>query len=146
MRALVLAAACALSACASTYAANPNDPVDMAAALGDRGAQYVGLGAVCDANAGGEYRSAMAQTVAHEQERLGVLRGLVSRAYRGRPTDALRTHMASQMMQNGLSAAEFCSEAVRQAQADLKNRADYILALSTPPLTMREARDRGWID
>lgn len=146
MRALVLAAAFLVAACASTYAANPDDPVGMAGALGDRGAQYVGLGAECDARAGGEYRRTMSEIVDAEQARLGVLRGLANRAHRGQPTDALRAHMQAEMLENGLSAAEFCSEAVRQAQADLGRRTDRILTLTTPALTMRGARDRGWIE
>jgi hypothetical protein len=146
IRVLALAAACTLSACASTYVANPNDPVDMAAALGDRGAQYVGMGAVCDANAGGDYRRTMTELVALEQNRLGVLRGLVNRAYHGEATDALRAHMQVEMAENGLSAAEFCSEAVQQARVDLNQRADTILALGNGPLTLSQARDRGYIE
>jgi hypothetical protein len=142
MKRIALVLACLVSACASSLAANPNDPVDMAADLGNRASRYVGMGEVCDAAAGGGYRAAIEQTVESQQDLLGPLSGLVDRAYNGRASRELVTHMQSQMQAHNLSAAQFCTEVVRQADADLSQRTAYILMLGNgAPDTMMYARD-----
>jgi hypothetical protein len=119
----------------------------MAAALGDRGAEYMGLAVLCDGAAGADYSGEMVRIIAREQDRLGVLRGLVNRAYRGEPSDELRAHMHGQMTQHRVTASQFCDAALSQAQADLSRRVDVVLALDAPPpLTLASARDRGWLD
>jgi hypothetical protein len=130
MKQIAVVLACVASACASTYAPNPNDPIDMAAALGDRGRAYVGMGEACDAAAGGGYRDAIVETVVTQQERLGVLADLLPRAYRGRASEELIGHMHMQMSTHNLTAEQFCSEVVAQADDDLSQRAAYILTLS----------------
>lgn len=141
MKQIAVVLACLASACASTYAPNPVDPVDMAAALGDRGRAYVGMGEVCDAAAGGGHREAIVQTVELQQQRLGVLAGLVNRAYRGRASEELTAHMQAQMSMHGLSAEQFCSEVVAQADKELTQRAAYILTLSPQHDIMYYVRD-----
>jgi hypothetical protein len=141
MKKIAVVLACLASACASTYAPNPADPVDMAAALGDRGRAYVGMGEVCDAAAGGGHRDAIVQTVELQQQRLGVLAGLVDRAYRGRASEELTAHMHTQMSTHGLTAEQFCSEVVAQADKDLTQRAAYILTLSPQHDIMYYVRD-----
>jgi hypothetical protein len=133
MRLSALALACILSACASTYAANPNDPVDMAAELGDRGRQYIGMGEICDASAGGAHRQAIVTSLQTEQVKLGVLSGLVNRAYRGHATDELAHHMRTQMHAQGVTMADYCAAVVTQAQVEVRERAAYILSLTTRP-------------
>lgn len=141
MKRIAIALACLVSACASTYAANPNDPVDMAAELGNRGREYVGMGEVCDSAAGGAHRAAIVQVVQSQQQRLGVLAGLVDRAYRGRASEGLVHHMHAQMNAHGLTAVQFCGAVVAQAEADLSERARHILTLSTQPDLMYYARE-----
>lgn len=141
MRLIALGAMCVLSACASSYVANPNDPVDMAAELGNRGRQYVGMGEVCDANAGGAHRAAIVQALQHQQPRLGVLAGLVNRAYRGRASDELAAHMSQQLSAHGLTAPQFCAEVVQQAQAEATERTTQILAMRSGIGVMNLARD-----
>lgn len=131
MRALVLALACMTGACASTYAANPNDPVDMAAQLGDRGRQYVGMGEVCDIATSGGRHQAIIEALRHQQQRLGSLSDLVDRAYRGTATEELSTHMQAQMRTHGLSAPEFCDAVVQQARAEFSRRTAVILGLES---------------
>lgn len=118
----------------------------MAAALGDRGERYMGLSSVCDRVGGGDYGERMAQLIARQQDRLGMLRGLVNRAYRGQPDEALRTHMQQQMARHQLTATQFCDAALRQAQEEFSQRTDAILALGAAPLTLAAARDRGWVE
>jgi len=144
MRLIALGFACLLSACASTYAANPSDPVDMAAELGNRGQRYVGMGEVCDTAAGGGHRQAIVQTIRAEQQQLGVLSGLVERAYRGRATDELAAHMATQMRTHNVSAAHFCGEVVRQAAVEMSQRTENIQTLTVTPDPFDYAR--LWID
>jgi hypothetical protein len=141
MRLIALAAASLLSACASTYVANPNDPVDMAAELGNRGRQYVGMGETCDMAAGGGHRLAVERSLQSEQQRLGVLAGLVDRAYAGRASDELNGHMQTQMRTHGLTAAQFCDEVVAQAQTDMNTRATFILAMTGDLDALSMARD-----
>src|SRR5262245_46023564 len=78
MRLIALGLICALTACASTYVANPNDAVEMAGELGDRGRDYVGLGEACDTADGGGHRAAIVSAVQMQQQRLGVLADLVN--------------------------------------------------------------------
>jgi hypothetical protein len=141
MKRIAIALACLVSACASTYAANPNDPVDMAAELGNRGRAYVGMGEVCDRAAGGGHRAAIVQAVQAQQERLGVLSGLVNRAYRGRATPQLTAHMQAEMGAHGLTPAQFCGEVVAQAEAELSDRATLVLTLSPQPDLLYYARE-----
>jgi hypothetical protein len=141
MKQIAVVLACAASACASTYAPNPHDPVDMAAALGDRGRAYVGMGEACDAAAGGGHRDAIVETVMAQQQRLGVLADLLNRAYRGRASEELIGHMHMQMSTHGLTAEQFCSEVVAQADKDLSQRAAYILTLSPQHDIMYYVRD-----
>jgi hypothetical protein len=141
MKQITIVLACMASACASTYAPNPADPVDMAAALGDRGRAYVGMGEACDAVASGGHRDAIVQTVELQQQRLGVLAGLVNRAYRGHASEDLIGHMHAQMSTHGLTAEQFCSEVVAQADEELSQRAAYILTLSPQPDIMYYVRD-----
>jgi hypothetical protein len=129
MRLAALGMLVLLSACASTRAADLNDPVDMAAALGDVGQQYVGMGEVCDAQAGSGYRDAIVQTVRSEQRRLGALSDLVNRAYRGHASLELSAHLQAQTSAHNVSAASFCSAVVAQARSDLNARASHVLAL-----------------
>jgi len=131
MRLSALGLACLLAACASTYAANPNDPVDMAAELGNRGRQYVSMGEVCDAQAGGAHRQAVVSAIRAEQIKLGVLSGLVNRAYRGRASEELAGHMQSQMNAQGMSMGVYCETMVRQARAEVADRTTHILSLTT---------------
>ncbi|HYD87986.1 MAG TPA: hypothetical protein VEA80_10960 [Vitreimonas sp.] len=133
MRLVAIGMACALSACASTYAPNPNDPVDMAAELGNRGKLYVGMGEVCDSAVGGAHREAIVQTVRAEQQDLGVLAGLVQRAYSGHATDELAAHMAAQLGVHDIGAATFCAEVVSQARAELSTRADSVRQMPVSP-------------
>jgi|GEM_PF-3177825 len=141
MRLVAIGLACALSACASTYAPNPADPVDMAAELGNRGRAYVGMGEVCDAAAGGAHRQAIAATIRAEQQNLGVLAGLVERAHRGHASDEFRAHMASQISRHGVTPAEFCGEVVRQARDELSARSDQVQNMpAAPPSAMEYAR------
>ena len=145
MRLVAIALATALSACASTYVANPDDPVDMAAELGNRGKRYVGMGEVCDGAVGGAHRDAITQTIRAEQRNLGVLAGLVERAHRGHATDELRAHMAAQLSTHGVSAAQFCSEVVSQANDELGARSQQVQRMpAAPPDPMHYAR--LWID
>jgi hypothetical protein len=141
MKQIAIVLACAASACASTYAANPYDPVDMAAALGDRGRAYIGMGEACDAAAGAGHRDAIVQTVELQQQRLGVLAGLVNRAYRGRASEELIGHMRAQMRTHRLTAEQFCSEVVAQADEELSQRTAYILTLSPQHDIMYYVRD-----
>jgi hypothetical protein len=141
MRLVALGAVLLLSACASTYAANPNDPVDMAAELGNRGRQYVGMGEVCDTAAGGAHRAAIVHAVQSEQQRLGVLAGLVDRAYRGHASNELAAHMSQEMSAHGVTAPAFCAEVVQQAQAEISQRGMHILTLSGEVDALGMARD-----
>ena len=141
MKQFAVVLACLASACASTYAPNPADPVDMAAALGDRARDYVGMGEVCDAAAGGGHRDAIVQTVELQQQRLGVLAGLVSRAYSGRASEELTAHMHAQMSTHGLTAEQFCTEMLAQADEDLSKRTEYIRTLSPQHDIMYYVRD-----
>jgi hypothetical protein len=131
MKLKALGLACMLTACASTYAANPNDPVDMAAELGNRGRQYVGMGEVCDGIASVGHRQAVVDTLRTEQAKLGVLSGLVNRAYRGSASDELAQNMYMQMSARGQAPGEFCTAVVTQAQAEMRDRTTYILSLTT---------------
>lgn len=131
---VVLASACA------TYAPNPNDPVDMAAELGNRGRYYMAMGEVCDTAAGGQYRQMMADTIGAQQQRLGVLSDLVDRAYRARASAEHAAHLQAQMRERGYSAAEYCSELTRQAEAEARDRAMRILATPHGINTMDFAR------
>jgi hypothetical protein len=130
MRLAALGMLVLLSACVSTRAADLNDPVDMTAALGDVGQLYVGMGEVCDAQAGSGYRDAIVQTVQSEQARLGALSDLVSRAYRGHASPELSAHLQQQTRAHNVSAASFCSEVVAQARSDLNVRANHVLTLT----------------
>ena len=141
MKHIAIVLTCLASACASTYAPNPADPVDMAAALGDRGRAYVGMGEVCDAAAGPGYRDAIVQTIEFQQQRLGVLAGLLNRAYRGQASEELTNHMHAQMSAHGLTAEQFCNDVVEQADEDLNKRAAYILTLSPQHDIMYYVRD-----
>jgi hypothetical protein len=140
MKRLALSLACFASACASTYAANPNDPVDMAAELGDRGRQYVAMGEICDVAAEGAYKQTIVETLQTEQARLGALSGLMNRAYRGTASRELVVHMQAQMSEHGLSASEFCAEVVHQAQTESNLRATQILAMTGEIDVMAYAR------
>jgi len=140
MRLKAIGLACLVSACASTYAPNPNDPVDMAAELGNRGRHYVAMGAVCDAVAGGQYRRTVSDSVRVQQQRLGVLSSLVERAHRGQASPALLASMQDQMRQRGLSAAEYCADMLRQAELETAQRASRILAMTPYTNTMDLAR------
>jgi hypothetical protein len=131
MKQIALSLAVLASACASSYAPDPADPVDMAAELGNRARAYVGMGEVCDTATGGAHRAAIVQIVQTDQERLGVLADLVNRAYRGRATEELMGHMRAQMTSHGLSAEQFCTEVVAQAEAELDARTTDVLALPT---------------
>lgn len=141
MKRSAIALAVLVSACASTYAANPNDPVDMAAELGNRGRDYVGMGEVCDRAAGGAHRAAIVQVIQAQQARLGVLSDLVNRAYWGRATPELAAHMQAEMGAHGLTPVQFCGDVVTQANAELSQRADYVLTLSPQPDLMFYARE-----
>jgi hypothetical protein len=141
MKQIAVVLACLASACATSYAPNPADPVEMAAALGDRGRAYVGMGEACDAAAGAGHRDAIAQTVELQQQRLGVLAGLLDRAYRGRASEELVGHMHMQMSMHGLTAEQFCTEVVAQADEELSQRATYILTLRPQPDIMYYVRD-----
>lgn len=140
MRLRAIALACLLGACASTYAAHPNDPVDMAAELGNRGRQYMAMGEVCDAAANGAYRQAVAEALHAQQQRLGVLAGLVQRAYRARATHEHMALLQTEMRAQGHSAAEYCSAMVRRAQVEAQQRTAHILTLSPYVDTMGLAR------
>lgn len=141
MKQIAVVLACLASACASAYAPNPADPVDMAAALGDRGRAYVGMGEACDAAAGPGHREAIVQTIELQQQRLGVLAGLLNRAFRGQVSEELTNHMHAQMSAHGLTAEQFCSEVVAQADEDLSKRTAYILTLSPQHDIMYYVRD-----
>lgn len=141
MKRVAFILACLTSACASTFAGNPNDPVDMAAELGNRGRAYVGMAEVCDATAGSGHREAVVRTIADQQQRLGVLSGLVNRAYAGHASEDFATHMQTQMNAHGLSAERFCGEVVAQAKDELSQRATHILALPTYHDIMYYARE-----
>lgn len=129
MRLFALGMILLASACAPTYALNPNDPVDMATDLGNRGRDYVGMGETCDSAAAGGHRAAIVQAVQHEQQRLGVLAGLVNRAYRGHGSEAFAAHLNQQTSAHGLTADAFCAHVVQQAQSDLTARTTHILTL-----------------
>lgn len=145
MRLVAIVLACALSACASTYAANPEDPVDMAAELGNRGKLYVGMGEVCDTAIGGAHREAVTQAIRAEQQNLGVLSGLVERAHRGHASDELAAHMATQMNVHNISAERFCGETLRQARYEISARSQQVQQM--PPLAPNPMDyARLWID
>lgn len=127
MRAVALGLIVLLSACAGTRAADQSDAVEMAAAFGEAGRAYVGMGEVCDASVGGAHRAAMVQAVQVEQPKLGVLSDLANRAYRGHASPELSAHLQAQT--RVMSAAAFCEGAVRQARADLAARAMQVSAL-----------------
>lgn len=133
MKRIAIGLVCLLSACASTYAANPSDPVDMAAELGNRGQRYVGMGQVCDGAVGAGHHRAIVETIRLEQSRLGTLSGLVNRAYRGRADNDLAVHMSNRMGVHNVSAPEFCAEVVRQARVEMHQRANHVLSLSYGP-------------
>lgn len=141
MKQIAVVLACFASACASTHGPNPADPVDMAAALGDRGRAYVGMGEACDLAAGPGHRDAIVQTIELQQQQLGVLAGLLNRAYRGRNSEEFTNHMQAQMSAHGLTAAQFCSEVLVQANEDLGKRTAYILTLSPQHDIMHYVRD-----
>jgi hypothetical protein len=141
MKRIAFTLVCLASACASTYQPDPRDPVDMAAALGERGRAYIGMGEACDGAAGGAHRAAIVQAIEAQQRRLGVLADLVNRAYRGRASEELVHHMQAQMNAHGLTAAQFCGEVVTQAEAELSQRATYILTLTPQPDLMYYARE-----
>jgi hypothetical protein len=130
MRLMALGMMVLLSACVSSRVADINDPVDMAAALGDVGQRYVGMGEVCDAQAGAGYRAAIVQTVESEQQRLGALSDLLNRAYRGHASPELSAHLQQQASAHNVSAASFCSAVVAQARSDLNVRANHVLTLT----------------
>lgn len=141
MKRMAIALAFLASACASTYAANPNDPVDMAAELGNRGREFVGMGDVCDGAAGGAHRAAIVHALQAEQARLGPLAPFVNRAYEGRASAELVHHMHAELNAHGLTANQFCTEVVRQAQAEASERTTHILTLAPQPDLMYYARE-----
>lgn len=136
MRLIALALVCALSACASAFVANPNDPVDMTAELGNRARDYVGMGEACDATAGDGHRATIVQEVRAQQQQLGVLAELVNRAYRGHATPELTARVRAD--------AQSCEGLAAQAQGDLSQRTMSILSMRPQldlPDTVRQIQE-----